>query len=161
MAEQLCRQQASAWQVPAVCLRLFNVYGPGQHPSFLVPYVISCLVHQQPLVLRMPEALRDFIYVADVVTALEQAAQLTVPGFHIFNIGSGQAVQVMELVQLAESVFGAAVEWEIASAESGELTTMIADIRQAQQVLNWTPQVSLREGLLQIHAQWALAQDPA
>ena len=49
IAENLCCQQARTWGIPTICLRLFNVYGTEQHPDFLVPYILNCLLNEQPI----------------------------------------------------------------------------------------------------------------
>lgn len=104
LAERLCEQAAVDGDVPSTVLRLFNVYGPGQHESFLVPHVIQCLQEGRPVALRMPSALRDFVYVDDVAEALCAAAELVHDGFRIFNIGAGHATTVLDMVRAAERV---------------------------------------------------------
>jgi nucleoside-diphosphate-sugar epimerase len=146
VAENLCRQQAHL--VPSVILRLFNVYGPGQHPDFFVPYVLDCLQEGRPLALRMPQARRDFVYVADVVEALVQAAHLAGTGSEVFNIGSGQATRVLDFVRLAEQIWGrAAVGLETVGANAGEVPAAIADIERARDRLGWMPRYDVQAGL--------------
>lgn len=152
LAESLCRQQAKDLGVPSVILRLFNVYGPGQHKSFLVAQVTDCLVRKRPLVLRMPDAFRDFVYVGDVVEALFRAALLEGVNFRVFNIGSGQAVRVGDMVGVAERIFGSAQQIELVHSHPGELTAAIADITRAGEELGWIPQVDLESGLRAIKA---------
>ena len=152
LAENLCRQQAKDMGVPSVVLRLFNVYGPGQHPSFLVPYVVKCLVQSQPLSLRTPEATRDFVYVDDVVDALVRAARCKNTEFRTFNIGSGQATRVIDMVRLAEEVYGEAVGIEVIGPHTGEPFVVVADIGRARQELGWSPQYDLKAGLAAMKA---------
>ncbi len=153
LAECLCKQAEDSG-VPSVVLRLFNLYGPGQHKSFLVAHVIDCLMGKQPLVLRMPDAFRDFIYVADVVEVLFKAALLGNAGFKVFNIGGGQAVRVRDMVSIAERIFGPAVSIEHGSSHAGELAASIADISKARRELGWVPQYNLEHGLMAIKASW-------
>lgn len=155
LAEGLCRQQANDWGIPSVVLRLFNVYGPGQHKSFLVAEVIDCLLKKRPLVLRMPDALRDFIYVSDVVEVLLRAAQLEdlgETGCKFFNVGSGKPVSVRDMVVLAEKIFGPAQSIDFVESHHGELTSAVADISKACEELGWTPRFDLAAGLKAIKA---------
>jgi nucleoside-diphosphate-sugar epimerase len=144
VAENLCRHH----ETPVVILRLFNVYGPGQHPDFLVPHLLDCLRQQRPITLRMPQAQRDFVYVDDVVSALRLAAEPAVANEAIFNIGSGQASRIIDLLHLAETVTGRpAVEIKTGGANEGEVAAAIADIRLAAQGLGWQPHYTLAAGL--------------
>lgn len=148
LAESLCRRQAEARGVLSVALRLFNVYGPGQHASFLVPHVLDCLLEERALHLRMPEAIRDFVYVDDVVDGLVKASAYEHGGYAAFNIGSGEATRVIDLVHLAEEVWGKTASIEVSEPHTGELPSMAADVTRARQELGWTPRHDLRAGLL-------------
>lgn len=152
LAENLCRQQSQDLGVPSVVLRLFNVYGPGQHPSFLVPYIVDCLRQGRRISLRMPEALRDFIYVDDVVDALVRASSFSAACFRVFNIGSGQATRVIDLVHLAEEIYGEAVGIDVVGPHTGERSAVVADITRASQELGWRPQHDVRAGLVAMMA---------
>jgi nucleoside-diphosphate-sugar epimerase len=100
----------------------------------------------------MPDAIRDFIYVDDVVDALFRAALLCVQGFRVFNIGSGRAVRVRDVVSIAGQIFAPAVSIEIAHSHPGELTTAIADIGKARKELGWVPKYDIESGLIAIKA---------
>ena len=144
VAENICRRH----QTPVVILRLFNVYGPGQHPDFLVPYIIDCLQQRRPITLRMPQAQRDFVYVDDVVSALIKAGQVQGANHAIFNIGSGQATRIIDFLRLAEKIWGkSAGEIETGQSNQGEVPAAIANIAQARRGLGWRPQYDLATGL--------------
>ena len=147
LAEMLCQRQATDMGVQSVALRLFNVYGPDQHPSFLVPYVVDCLSRGRPISLRMPNAIRDFVYVDDAVDAFIRASRVGHEGFMAFNIGTGEKTRVIELVRLAEEVYGRAVAVDVVGANEGEPSAVIADISRAHAELGWTPRYDLRTGL--------------
>ena len=147
LAESLCHQQAGDAGTASTVLRLFNVYGPGQHPSFVVPYVVQSLKVRRPIFLRMPDGIRDFVYVTDVVDAFFKAARLRDPGVTVFNVGSGRAVRVREMVKVAERVFGKAVAVEEAPVHPGEIDAVVADTRRARDELGWKAIHNLEAGL--------------
>lgn len=148
LSESLCHQQALDRGVVSTVLRLFNVYGPGQHPSFLIPYVVECLKERRPIFLRMAEGFRDFVYIADVVEALFKAALLRSPGVSVFNIGSGRVVRVREVVEVAERVFGQAVAVETTRGHPNEVSAVVADTSRARNELGWAPMYDLESGLI-------------
>lgn len=152
LAEKICDQQANDLSIPSVVLRLFNVYGEGQHPSFLVPYITNSLIEKKTIQLRMPNALRDFIYVGDVAESLIKASKLRDPGFKTFNIGSGHATRVIDFVHHAEKAFGAAVGIVTDQPHPGELPAIIANISRAKDQLGWEPKYDLMSGLAAMRA---------
>lgn len=155
LAERLCEQQATDAGVPSIALRVFNVYGPGQHEEFVIPYVVHRLATGQPLVLRMPEAVRDFVYVDDVADAFCRAALHAHSGFRVFNVGSGSALRVLDMVRVAERVIGPAVHIETTRHHGGELTAAVADTARVRQELGWSPHHDLAAGLQAMKAAMA------
>ena len=148
LAERLCEQQAKDAGVASVALRVFNVYGPGQHGAFLIPHVVHSLMEGRPIVLRMPEAIRDFVYVDDVAEAFYRAALLQARhGFCVFNVGSGCATRVRDMVEVAEHLFGPATRIETSRQHPGEPDAVVADTTQARRELGWAPQYDLVAGL--------------
>ena len=89
LAEEVCKYESENMGVRTIILRLFNVFGYGQDSSFLIPYIVNCLIAGEKMNLRMPEATRDFVYIDDVVEALLKAGQIRDTYFDVFNIGSG------------------------------------------------------------------------
>jgi len=152
LAENLCRRYAEDMEVASVVLRLFNVYGPGQHPSFLVPYVVDCLAGSKPITLRMPNAVRDFVYVEDVVDAMTKVIGLHAEGFKVFNIGSAFRVSVMDIVRQAEEIFGKAVAISATDPHGGEPSAVVADNTRARRELGWSPKWDLKAGLAMLRA---------
>jgi nucleoside-diphosphate-sugar epimerase len=142
----MCAVQARDLGVQSVALRIFNVYGIGQHPSFLVPYVVSCLDAGTRIKLRMAEAARDYVYVDDVVDALIKAAGYRGAGLEIFNVGSGQGTRVIDLVRLAEKAWGPAAGIDILEAGTGEASRLAADISKTRRLLGWSPRYDVPAG---------------
>ena len=147
LAEELCRRHAEDLGVPTIALRLFNVFGPGQPSSFLVAYMVECLMLDRPIVLRTPNAVRDFVYIEDALDAFAKAAGFTLDGFNVFNIGSGKATRVIDVVRTAEKVYGKTPAIDTSNAPSGESSAIVADISKAKEVLDWAPHWQLKRGL--------------
>lgn len=147
LAEELCRRHAEDLRVPTTALRLFNVFGPGQPSSFLVAYMVECLMLDRPIVLRTPNAVRDFVYIEDVLDAFARAASITLDGFNVFNIGSGKATKVIDVVRTAEKVYGKTPAIDTSNALSGISSAIVADISKAKEVLDWAPHWQLKRGL--------------
>jgi nucleoside-diphosphate-sugar epimerase len=155
LAERLCGLAAQRAGVPAIVLRVFNVYGPGQHPEFLIPHVTSSLVEGRPIMLRMPHALRDFVYLDDVADAFCRAACLVHHGFRVFNVGSGVGTSVADMVRTAEKVFGARGSIDTSPQHADELAAAVADTTRARRELGWAARHDLVAGLQAMKAAMA------
>lgn len=159
VGENICFQQSSEYQIPCAVMRIFNVYGPGQRSSFLVPYVLDCLIGHQTMSLRMPEAKRDFVYIDDVTEGLIKASELHTSGYRVYNLGTGTATRVLDLVSEAESIYGLSIGTGMAPAHPGEPINVVADISRAKRELEWSPQFKLNSGLSAIKTQMSLSQE--
>jgi UDP-glucose 4-epimerase len=93
---------------------------------------------------------RDFIYVADVVQALIQAATATQVNRMVLNIGSGQETTVNDLVNAVEAASGFSVNRVWNQEKKGGVQRLVADISQARTLLGFRPKISLAAGLDQM-----------
>lgn len=151
-AEHYVRTIGALWGIETVALRVFNAYGPAQplpaaHPP-VIPHFLKQALTQASLVIHGNGLqTRDYVYVDDVVEAMVAAATARTIDRMIINVGSGQAVSVLELVKLIGQVTGRDLEVIHSPAENGGVTNMCADLSRATQKLNFRPKISLAEGL--------------
>src|SRR4051794_5403720 len=108
-AEKLCLAYAKLYELDAVCLRYFNVYGPNQRFDAygnVIPIFAFRMLRGEPLtVYGDGEQTRDFVNVGDVVQAnLKAAAARSVSG--AFNIGSGTRITINRLIALLRQASG-------------------------------------------------------
>ncbi|MGO4389119.1 NAD-dependent epimerase/dehydratase family protein [Microvirga sp. 2YAF29] len=88
-------------------LRLFNVFGPGEGASRLIPALISRLKANETVALSPGEQVRDFLYIDDVVTGILLAAEASLRGQHgPFNLCSGKPITVKEIALAVADVMG-------------------------------------------------------
>ena len=133
-----------------VSLRLGNVYGPRQDPLGEAGVIaIFCGVLRaggQPTVYGDGTQTRDYIYVGDVVAAALAAAASEATG--PLNIGTGQEVSVLELVEALGRLGNAdGFEPEFAPPRTGEVQRISIDSSRAERELGWRPETSLEDGL--------------
>ena len=94
------------------------------------------------------EQIRDFTFVADVVSATARAGEATdvAPGA-VMNIAGGSACTVNELLHLIAQKIGSAVDTEHVEAQAGDVDRTGGDITRAGQLLGWAPRVALTTGI--------------
>lgn len=133
-----------------VCLRYFNVFGPRQDPSSPYSGVISIFADRvlagKPITIYGDgEQTRDFVYVADVVRANLRAMEGDTEG--VFNIARGQTTSLNALAETMMRTAGKNVEVGHEEVRAGDIRHSCADITRAEQVLGWTPEWGLEDGL--------------
>jgi len=151
-AEYYVRTIGAQCGVEAVCLRVFNAYGPGQRvPPFHPPVVPNFLKHaltNGSIVLHGDGSqTRDYVFVDDVVNAMVTSATASAVDQQIINIGSGVETSVRELARLVVQTVGTKPEEIFNPHKSGGSERMCADISKAYEKLNYLPLIPLEVGL--------------
>lgn len=149
-AECYCGLYARLYGLPAVTLRLGNVYGPRQDPLGEAGVVaIFCGKLLDGATARVNgdgNQTRDYIFVGDVVQALLAAQKRHVSGE--INIGTGIETSVLEVLAGLRALAGPqGLPAEHGPALLGELTRSCLDVRRARQLLEWHANTSLYDGL--------------
>lgn len=147
----------------ATSVRYQNVYGPGQ--SLKNPYtgilsIFSTLIRQgkEINIFEDGEESRDFVYIDDVVEATFLAATHADAAGQIFNVGSGVATTVNEVVAALFEAYGREVPTRISgNYRLGDIRHNVADTSRIEKVLGFTPRVSFREGV-SAFAEWVLTE---
>lgn len=136
----------------AVCLRYFNVFGPGQDPSSPYSGVISLALEQ--LSTRGSFRLngdglqtRDFIYVDDVSRAVLAAATTTAPLDPVINVGSGQSCTLLELLGTLAKLLDIEPALAHGPERPGDVKHSCADTGRLEALLDPASTVPLAEGL--------------
>ena len=151
-AEYYVRTIGAQCGVEAVCLRVFNAYGPGQRvPPFHPPVVPNFLKHaltNGSIVLHGDGSqTRDYVFVDDVVNAMVTSATASAVDQQIINIGSGVETSVRELARLVVLAAGTKPEEIYNPHKSGGSDRMCANISKAYEKLNYLPLIPLEVGL--------------
>src|SRR5947209_3067242 len=101
---------SEAYGIEGVCLRLFNVYGPGQalsnpYTGVLAIFASRLLNDQQPMIFEDGEQRRDFVHVDDVAQAFIAAVERPEAAGGVFNIGSGRERTILSVaIGLAQAM---------------------------------------------------------
>ncbi len=145
LGEELVLHWARVYQMPAMSLRLFNVYGTRSRTSGAYGAVFGVFLaqklHGQPFtVVGDGRQTRDFTYVTDVARAFLAAAESGLSGLAL-NVGSGDHYSVNRLVEL---LGGDVVH---IPRRPGEPDCTFADVSQIRRLLGWQAQVPLERGV--------------
>ncbi|MFC1652365.1 NAD-dependent epimerase/dehydratase family protein [Planctomycetota bacterium] len=158
--EKLCLSYAKLYDIEAVCLRYFNVYGPNQRFDAYgnaIPIFAFKMQREEPItIFGDGEQTRDFVNVSDVVQANMLGAQAEgVSG--AFNIGSGDRVTINRLIEMLQACVGIRAVVTHGPERPGDVRHSLADISAAQESFGFKPSVSLETGLRE-YMMWVAQQ---
>lgn len=148
--EQCADRFQAEFGLPSRCLRLSQLAGLGERGGYaLQNFILAAHHHQVIRVHALGADGREYLYVRDAARAI--LAALVHPTFHgAFNIGSQAPISILDLARLVNRVFENQGNLEIGpdATETGEMRWM--DCSKARQVLGWSPQWTLEQGLIEI-----------
>jgi UDP-glucose 4-epimerase len=150
------------WSV--ALLRYFNPIGahpsgklgedPQGIPNNLMPYIAQVAVGRRPSLTVFGSdyatadgtCVRDYLHVMDLaeghVSALDR---LSVPGTHIYNLGTGQGLSVLQVVEAFERISERPIPYQFAPRREGDLAAFWADPSKAEKELGWQARRGLDE----------------
>lgn len=135
------------YQVPAVSLRYFTVYGPRQRPDMAINMFVRAVIESETITIYGDgNQTRDFTYVEDVVECNLLAAQSNLAG-EVFNVGGGSRISVNELVAKIERTAGNKAKLEYIEKQKGDVKDTLADTGKVREILHWQPKIRIEEGL--------------
>jgi dTDP-L-rhamnose 4-epimerase len=164
--EQMCLMFGTAYDIPTVALRFFNVYGTDQalsnpYTGVLAIFASRLLNARPPLIFEDGHQRRDFVSVHDVVHACTLAIQRPGADGRALNVGSGMSVSVREVAQRLAAVLNKEhIEPAVTGKyRVGDVRHCFADISLAADTLGFAPDIDLDDGLAEL-AKWLEGQVP-
>lgn len=139
-------------RVPTVGMRLFEVYGPRQHPEGrfggVLPVLMNQLLNGLPMTVHGDgQQSRDFVYVEDAVRFLCAAMAACVDGAQLFNVCTGRSTTILQLARTLACVAAESPRIERLSCRTGGVRMLLGDPRRARRRLQVEATVSLADGL--------------
>ena len=147
-----------------ILLRYFNPVGchpsgligedPNGIPNNLMPYILKVVKGELPKLsifgsdyqTKDGTCVRDFIHVCDLAEGHVSALQKTDKGgLYIYNLGTGNGVSVLEMVNEMNKITGGKVKYEFAERRGGDLAECYSDPSKAERELGWKAQYSAKE----------------
>ena len=168
-ADRLIYSYMTTYDLPAVIVRPFNIFGSRQHLEKLIPrFITSCILNEPLTIHGSGESRRDFTYVEDLANALDiviHAPAEKVIG-EVFNVGSAKDFSVREIADLIIRKMNSRKSSELKYTSShlnvgdrpGQVFRHTADISKISKVLGWRPEISFDKGL-DLTIDWYLKND--
>ena len=131
--------------LPIVTLRLFSIFGPFEEPGRLIFDIMTSIIKGKTIELSSPFPRRDYVYVNDVIQAIETIINAKNVVGEIFNIGTGVMHSVQDVVnnvlEIAKS--DNKISWGIKQKRVFDNTTpWVSDTEKTKKILKWKPKYS-------------------
>lgn len=146
-------------------LRYFNPVGshesgllgedPNDIPNNLMPYIMKVSTGELAKLsvygddYNTPDgtAMRDFIHVVDLARGHVAAIDHQKNGVQIYNLGTGKATSVMEMVKAFEKAAGKPLPYKIAGRRPGDLAVVFAGAEKAEKELGWKAELTIEDAM--------------
>ena len=147
-AEGYCTAFSESYGLDIVILRFANVYGPNcLHKVGVINKFFSAFDRKETLKIY-GDCSRDFIHVDDLTKGIELAVQTKLSGCNTFHLANGAPVKISDLAKIMAKAMGDE-NYDIVQLphQSGEVETTFADSTLAKDILGFSSEVSLTEGI--------------
>ena len=146
-AELVCNAAHLSWGQSITILRFFTVYGPRQRPTMAISKFIRMAKAGEVIpVYGTGDSRRDYTFVDDAVGAV-LAALANPQSFAVFNVGGGAPIKLDALVDAVSQATGQSIRTIRLDEQPGDVGLTWADPTAIREVLGWSAQVDIVEGL--------------
>jgi UDP-glucose 4-epimerase len=150
--EMYCKVFEELYELPTVCLRYFNVFGPRQDPNSqyaaVIPKFITTILNDEsPVIFGDGEQSRDFTFVKNVVDANILSCESDKTG--IFNIACGRRITINQLVDYINEILGKNIKPISGNQRLGDIKHSLADISRAK-TFGYNPENTFKEELAKV-----------
>jgi UDP-glucuronate 4-epimerase len=146
--EILCHTYHHLYGFHIFCLRFFTVYGPRQRPDLAIHKFTKNLFEEVPIPYYGDGSTkRDYTHIDDILQGIISSLD-RVNDFEIFNLGESKTISLIDLIKLLEKYTNRRAKLNYLPIQAGDVKQTFADITKAQDFLNYSPKMSMEEGLI-------------
>lgn len=147
ICEELCKSYSRDFGLDVIILRPFNIYGPSQSSTFLIPTILNQIKFKE-IHLNDPKPKRDFVHVDDFVRAIKLIINTNFIGCNIYNVGSGKSYAISDIISFIQDHKNYEISVKYSNFErKGEVLETVADINKMSSHFGWTPKIDFNDGI--------------
>jgi len=137
------------YNINAVGLRFFTVYGPWGRPDMALFLFTKAILENKPIkVFNYGKMKRDFTYIDDIVNGITSSLnKVSELGYEIFNLGCSNQVELMDFIKAIEEELGKKAKKNMLPLQPGDVPETYADVSKAKELLGYQPKVKIEEGV--------------
>ncbi len=160
-AESLCHSYHHLYGIDVTIFRFFTVYGPAGRPGMSAFRFVQWISEGKPVIVYGDgkQSSRDYTYLEDIARGV--IAGLKPLNYEVINLGSDSPIVLIDTIRLIEELVGKEAQLAHQPFHPADVRATWADIRKAEKLLGWRPQVTFREGITalvewyQVNREWA------
>lgn len=154
--ELFCHTYAHLYDIRAICLRFFTVYGARQRPDLAIHKFSRLIWEEKPIpVFGNGESRRDYTFIDDIIAGVRAAIDYDRSNYEIFNLGESQTVELRYLIELLEENLGKKAKIDRKPMQPGDVPITFADISRSRKLLGYDPQTKIEDGIAKF-TEWFL-----
>lgn len=152
-ADRLVYSYFVTYNIPAIIIRPFNIYGPRQHLEKAVPRFITSALLNEPLTIHGDgRSQRDYMHVSDVSLAIDLLIHAPIKKVQgeVFNVGSGKAISILDIAKFIVKYMRLPETYiKFVKDRPGQVSTFACDYGKIKRLLDWRPQKNFKKGLIE------------
>ncbi len=155
-ADLISQMYFISYKLPIIITRMANIFGPGDlNFSRIIPGTIEAIIKKKDLDIRSDgEMIREYMYVKDVINAyIKLIENLNITKGNAFNLGSGNKMKVIELVDKISSILNQKITVNIKNIAKGEIPEQYLSFNKISKLINWKPTYTLEKGIIETY-EW-------
>ena len=163
--ESMAHSYSYLWKIPITMFRFFTVYGPWGRPDMALFKFVEAIIKDKPIdIYNNGDMYRDFTYVDDLVRGIRllidkpplnsnqtsisnKNSQSPVAPFRIINIGNSNKVNLLDFIEMIESVIGKKAIRNYMPMQIGDVPATWADATLLKKITNYQPKTNLKVGI--------------
>lgn len=146
--EQIIYTFSKLYNINAVCLRFFTVFGPRQRPDLAIRKFIELIEKDEPIpVYGDGTTMRDYTFIDDIVEGICSALEYNKTPYEIINLGGGSPVTLNKMIETIETEMGKKAVINRLPMQAGDVNKTVSDITKAQKLLGYNPKTTFSEGI--------------
>ena len=147
-SEFLCSTYSHLYQIRAVALRYFTVYGARQRPDLAI-HQFTRRIHSGEPIAQFGDGTtrRDYTYIDDIIQGTMSALKYDGEMFDVFNLGESDTIQLRDLIAAIEKTLDKKAKIDRLPEQPGDMPLTCADISKARNLLGYNPKTKFEDGL--------------
>lgn len=139
------------FNIDAINLRFFTVYGPKQRPDMAISKFTQLLIDGKDVpMFGDGSTFRDYTYISDIVDGITKSCDYVINNenvYEIINLGNSSTVSLKEMISTIADAVGTEPKINQFSMQPGDVEKTYADVSKANRLIGYEPKVSFKEGI--------------
>jgi nucleoside-diphosphate-sugar epimerase len=145
-AEVMAHAYHHLYNIDTTVLRFFTVYGPAGRPDLALFRFVQWIEEGRPVRVNGDgHQSRGFTYVDDIARGI--IAAIKPVGYEVINLGGHEVITINDLIKLIEDLTGKQANIDYGPPNPADMFTNWADVSKAREMLGWSPQFNMRDGV--------------